>query len=107
MLLSDLLDRPVLCDGTAVGKVIDARFTLTGRASGPLAQPQLLGLVVGRRRGAAFLGYERRTTNRPAVINRFFAWRQRRSFLVDWGDVLRVEGVVELSPDFTRWSAQV
>jgi hypothetical protein len=108
MLLSDLLGTPVWSEGVELGHVIDVRFVLAGPVDGPLARPVLLGLIVGRHRGPVFLGYERRSTNRPALVNRFFAWRQHASFLVDWADVSDVSGeAVILAPDYLRWSAML
>jgi hypothetical protein len=105
MLLSDLLGTPVQSEGVDLGRVIDVRFVLAGQIDGSLARPELVGLIVGRHRGPVFLGYERRSTDRPALINRFFAWRQRESFLADWGDVSDVSGdLVVLAPGFQRWS---
>lgn len=105
MLLGELLSRPVECEGTLQGVVVDARFVLRGPVgSGALTAPELVGLVVGPRDGAAFLGYERRSLRRPALLNRFFARRQRDSFLVDLADVESVGDRVVLRPGFTRWS---
>lgn len=107
MLLSDLLELPVLSGEKAVGRVVDARFVAEQADGEAPGQPELLGLVVGRRRGAVFLGYERRSTDRPAPVNRYFAWRQRDTFLVDWSDVLDISDVVRLAPGFIRWSPQL
>lgn len=107
MLLSDVLSKPVQCAGQKVGVVIDARFVLRGRVEGSLAQAELLGLVVGPRSGAAFLGYERSEVEKPALLNAFFARRQKGSFLVDWDDVESVGDVVELRDGFTRWSSRL
>ncbi len=108
MILGELLSRPVECEGTRCGVVIDARFVLRGPLrGGVLATPELVGLVVGPRDGAAFLGYERREQARPAVLNRFFARRQRGSFLVDVADVESVGETVTLRPGFTRYSVEL
>jgi len=107
MILSDLLSRPVRCGSEQLGVVVDARFVVRGPVDGVLAEAQLVGLIVGPRAGIAFLGYERVEQSRPALLNRFFAWRQRGSFLVDWDDVVAVGDVVELREGFTRWSSRL
>ena len=105
MRLGEVLSLPVTCDGERLGIVVDARFVLRGSvAPGHLAVPELVGLIVGPRRGVAFLGYERVEVTRPAVLNRFFAWRQRGSFLVDVGEIRSIGREVDLAPGFTRWS---
>jgi hypothetical protein len=87
--------------------VIDARFVVRGRVDGVLAEAQLLGLIVGPRTGAAFLGYERDAVNKPALLNALFARRQKGSFLVDWDDVADIGDVVELRDGYTRWSSHL
>ncbi len=107
MLLSDVLGKPATCDGVQVGYVIDARFVLRGKVEGSLAEAELLGLVVGPRKGAAFLGYERVAVDKPALLNTLFARRQKGAFLVTWDEVDSVGDVVELRDDFTRWSSRL
>ena len=107
MILSDLLGLEVRCGDDRLGRVVDARFVLRGKVEGTLARAELVGLLVGPRRGVAFLGYERSTMNRPVLINRLLAWRQRGSFLVDWADVDHLGDHVELVTDFTRWSPRI
>jgi len=108
MRLAEILGLPVTCDGAVLGHVVDARFVLRGPSRpGALATPELVGLIVGPRRGAAFLGYERVELSRPALLNRFLAWRQRGSFLVDVSELTLADGAVELTPGFTRWSTRL
>jgi hypothetical protein len=107
MILSDLLSKRVRCGADNLGYVIDARFVVRGAVSGALADAELIGLVVGPRAGAAFLGYERTGVRKPALVSRFFAWRQRGTFLVDWEDVEDIGEVVQLRRGFTRWSSQL
>ena len=104
MILSDLLGQEVRCGGEHLGKVVDARFVLRGRVEGTLAQAELVGLLVGPRSGVAFLGYERRRMNRPALLKHLLTWRQHGTFLVDWVDVEQIGDDVELNAGFTRWS---
>ncbi|MFL6089677.1 MAG: hypothetical protein ACJ71Z_06005 [Aeromicrobium sp.] len=107
MILSELLELRVLAGDEEVGRVVDARFVVAETDGDAPGRPELLGLVVGRRRGPVFLGYERRSTDRPALVNRYFAWRQRDTFLVDWSDVRDISDVVHLMPGFARWSPQL
>lgn len=106
MILSDLLSKEVRAGGEFLGYVIDARFVLR-EARGELADAELVGLLVGPRTGAAFLGYERSTADKPALINRYFGWRQRGSFLVDWDDVDDIGEHVELRKGFTKWASSM
>jgi hypothetical protein len=107
MILSELLSKRVRCGGDDLGFVIDARFVVRGAVSGALAEAELVGLVVGPHEGAAFLGYERTQVQKPALLSRYFAWRQRGSFLVDWDDVEDVGDTVELRTGFTKWSSRI
>ena len=106
MNLSDLLGSEAYADGERLGYVVDVRFVVRGRTRGVLADAELVGLVIGPRDGAAFLGYERSEQARPALLNRYFAHRQRGSFLVDWDDVEHIgDDRVDLRNGFTRWSS--
>jgi sporulation protein YlmC with PRC-barrel domain len=105
VILSDLFGKDVRCRGEHLGKVVDARFVLRGRVEGTLAQAELVGLLVGPRSGLAFLGYERRRMNRPALLKHLLTWRQQGTFLVDWVDVEHIGDHVELNDGYTRWSA--
>ena len=105
MILSDVLAKEVRAGQEHLGHVVDARFVVRGPTRGVLADAELIGLIVGPRTGVAFLGYERSTVNRPALINRFFEWRQRGSFLVDWEDIEDIGDHVELRAGFTRWAS--
>jgi hypothetical protein len=107
MLLSDVLGKAAVCGDEQVGFVIDARFVIRGKVEGALAEAELLGLVVGPRKGAAFLGYERAAVDKPALLNALFARRQKGAFLVTWDDVADVGDVVELREGFTRWSSRL
>ncbi|HEY0373156.1 MAG TPA: PRC-barrel domain containing protein [Amnibacterium sp.] len=102
MLLTDLLQRPVLdAGGTRLGLVSDVRFA-TEPDSG---EATLFGLLVGRRAHAAFLGYERTSETAPALIARFLRWRERGTFLVLLDDVRSIEpDGVRLRAGYTRYS---
>jgi len=104
MILGDLLGRTVECDGRRIGYVLDARFVLRDGQNPGRAPAELVGLVIGPRRRAAFLGYERIGVDRPRVISRWLAHRHRGSFLVDIDDVVELDDVVEVRSGFDRWS---
>lgn len=105
MILNDLLGTPVHdASGAKLGRVVDARFRLTGRATP--AKAQLVGLIVSPRSASSYLGYERTGESRPVVIDRFLRWRHRGSFLVAWDDVQRVSATaVTLRRGYERLDA--
>lgn len=114
MILGDLLDAAVYEDGRQLGFVVDVRLVLDGPVTGLLAAPRVLGLLVSARTRTSFMGYERTSTNAPALVARYLAHRHRGTFLVRWEDVLAVTGGdpagsadarVDLRPGFPRWSA--
>jgi len=107
MILGELITRPVTCEGERIGVVVDVRFLLPDPQRPGRASPELVGLIVGPRRGAAFLGYERAEVDRPHVLNRWFAHRQRGSFLVDIADIETMGRTVRLRPGFRRWSVRL
>jgi sporulation protein YlmC with PRC-barrel domain len=107
MILSDLLNRPVLdAEGRMLGKVLDARFVIDGAPTQLLAEARLAGLIVSPHTGTTFLGYERTDENSPWLIAAFLRWRHRGSFYVRWEDVemLTERGVV-LVAAYARRSA--
>ncbi|MFC4395648.1 PRC-barrel domain-containing protein [Arthrobacter sedimenti] len=106
MILGDLLGTPVLdADGGRLGRVADVRFVLDGAPHQLMAEPRLLGLVVGPHSAASFMGYERNGLTRPYMIARILRWRHRGSFLVLWEDVAMVGArSVRLRPGFSRYS---
>ena len=106
MILGDLLGTPVFdADGGRLGRVADARFVLDGTPHQLMAEPRLLGLVVGPHSASSFMGYERNGLTRPRTIARILRWRHRGSFLVLWEDIAVIgERSVRLRPGFTRYS---
>lgn len=90
MILSDVLGLPAYdADGTRVGRVVDARFRLEGNGNPSAAR--LVGLVVSPRSASSFLGYERRSFDRPVLLAALLRWMHRGSFLVEWGQVQRID----------------
>ncbi|HEV7624299.1 MAG TPA: PRC-barrel domain containing protein [Amnibacterium sp.] len=102
MLLTELLELPVLdAGGTRLGLVVDARFAVAPDS----LEASLLGLLVGRRAHAAFLGYERKSENAPALIARYLRWHERGTFLVLLQDVRSIEpDGVRLDSTYRRYS---
>jgi len=102
MILSDLLGTEVHeADGTAVGRVIDARFRLEGNTSPSRAR--LVGLIVSRGAFTSYLGYERTVASRPVLLDRLLRALHRGSFLVLWEDIAAIEQHrVVLRADYER-----
>jgi sporulation protein YlmC with PRC-barrel domain len=105
MILSDLLRSEVFdADGNRLGKVADVRFRLEGRTTPPAAR--MIGIIVSPHTNASFLGYERDTLGRPVILDRLLQWIHRGSFLVDWGDIQRLnDTTVRLRAGYERHSA--
>ncbi|MCU1473681.1 PRC-barrel domain-containing protein [Amnibacterium sp.] len=105
MILSELLQLPVLdAVGTRIGVVTDVRFALDHDSG----DAHMLGVLIGRRSRATFLGYERKTETAPALIARFLRWRARGSFLVLLDDVRSIEpDGVRLRTDYRRYSPEL
>ncbi|SEB44600.1 hypothetical protein SAMN04489806_0655 [Paramicrobacterium humi] len=109
MILSDL-ERLEVVDaaGERLGRVVDARFALTGPPGRHIAGAELVGLVVGPRSGASYRGYERLNMNGPRAIAAYITWRHRGTFVVLWKDVKRITPHrVELRDGFTRYSSDL
>jgi hypothetical protein len=107
MILSDLLGSwAVDGSGARLGRVIDARFVLTGHGSPAAAT--MTGLIVSPRSAASFLGYERTAASRPVIIDRLLRLMHRGSFLVPWEDVARIEtGRIVLRPGYRRLPSEL
>lgn len=101
MRLSELIGAAAVDEsGARIGTVVDVRFAVTGTEP-----PTLVGLLVGPRLGASFLGYERREVRSPAPIAQLLRRLERGAFLVLWRDVGRIaDGRVDLRAGYTRFS---
>ena len=101
MILSELLHLPVRDhSGHKVGIVIDARFVLDDKT---VKDARLYGLIVSKRSGASFRGYERTGVESPWPIAQFLEWLHRDSFLVLWDDIEVIsEKAVRLRSGFSR-----
>jgi hypothetical protein len=109
MLLTELLGRPVRdASGALLGGVADVRFVVdgpvSGNGTGSLAEARLHGLIVSPHDSGSFLGYERTGVDRPWLIARLLAWRQRRAVLVLWADVAEVGDELALRRGATLYS---
>jgi len=90
MILSDLLGSVVRTeDGARLGHVVDVRFRRgQGRGAGSLT---LIALIVSPHSRMSFYGYERGRVNGPAVVAKAIEWAHRRSRVIPWECVQRVE----------------
>ncbi|MET0716537.1 MAG: PRC-barrel domain containing protein [Mycetocola sp.] len=92
MLLSDLLGKPVhAVDGSSLGAIVDVRFRRaprTGRHEGAL---ELIALVVSPHSRHSMYGYERGRVNGPLVIAALIRWLHRKSRVIPWDCVSRVD----------------
>ena len=92
MLLSELLDTPVRGrDGEELGHVVDVRFRRGPRRRDHEGDLELIALIVSPRTRMSMYGYERGRVNRPAVVARAIAWIHRRSRVIPWECVQRVD----------------
>jgi hypothetical protein len=95
MRATDLLGTTVYdSDGVAVGAVRDLRLTAGGRVVGESGHPpyRLAALECGPVGLAHRLGYGRRPIGGPWPLPALLRALLRHSVLVDWADVVRVEG---------------
>jgi len=92
MLLSELLDLPVRGrDGEDLGRVVDVRFRRGARRGEYEGELELIALIVSPHSRMSMYGYERGRVNRPAVIATWIAWIHRRSRVIPWECVQRVD----------------
>jgi PRC-barrel domain protein len=81
------------CDGTEVGGVHDVRFTADGPPYAATGKPsyRLSALIVGDKAVGDRLGYVRHEMKGPWPLPWLFSRLSRRSRVVDWDHVTRVE----------------
>ena len=92
MLLSELLDLPVVgTDGTRLGRVVDVRFLRGARRGEREGDLELVALIVSPPSRLSMYGYERGRVNSPAVVARVIEWLHRKSRLIPWECVQRVD----------------
>ena len=84
---ADLLGLPVRGpSGQDLGTVLDVRLVQDGPLLGGFAALRIEGFVVGHRRIAARLGYDRVEDQAPVVIARLVRWWTRGNRYVRWED---------------------
>jgi hypothetical protein len=90
---ASLLGLPVLGPGGEdLGVVVDVRLVQDGPLLGPYAALRIDGFVVGKRRVASRLGYDRRDAHGPWLVWWAVRWLLRGNRYVRWADVEREPG---------------
>jgi hypothetical protein len=99
MRASDLLDAPVRgTSGEDLGCVVDVRLVQDGPLLGAFAAMRVDGLIVGRRRLASRLGYDRHEARRPAAIRVAVRWWTRHNRYLPWSAVTLAEEGLTADP---------
>jgi hypothetical protein len=114
MRAADLLGAEVFApDGTHLGEVLDIRLEQDGPMLGADLALQIRGFVVGRRRLASHLGYDRANVNGPWLVNAVVQWLMKDNRFLAWDDVAvlaprRIESrVPQLEPVPTLVDGQI
>jgi hypothetical protein len=96
MRLSDLLGAEVLdVDGTAIGRVRDARLVQDGPMQGTFgAGLRLVGLIVGPAALGSRLGFRRPDVRAPAIVARPVRILDAKTRYVPWEAVAEIQGRV-------------
>lgn len=91
----ELLGLPVIGpDGEDLGTVLDLRLTQDGPLLGAFAALRVAGFVVGRRRFASRLGYDRFDAQGPWLVARLVHWTTRHTRYLPWDDATVEDGRV-------------
>ncbi len=93
MLLSDLLDTPVIdSTGNKIGHIVDVLLVQDGPIVGGFgAQPRVEGIAIGKQNLAVRLGYHRADVKGPAPLRFVLDRLALRTRYADWADVASVE----------------
>nr|WP_274636278.1 PRC-barrel domain containing protein [Microbacterium bovistercoris] len=92
MLLSELLGSTVQNkDGRHIGYVVDVRFQRQPAGRGHEGALTLIALIVSPHSRMSFYGYERGRVDQPVAIAKPIGWLHRRSRVIPWECVQRVE----------------
>jgi hypothetical protein len=93
---ADLLGADVLGpDGNRLGEVLDVRLVQDGPMLGADCALRMDGLVVGQRRFAAHLGYDRAGVRGPALVAAIARRLMAGNRYLEWRDVAELQpGVV-------------
>ena len=91
MRAADLLGAEVFApDGTHLGEVLDIRLEQDGPMLGADLALRIRGFVVGRRRLASHLGYDRANVNGPWLVNAVVQWLSKDNRFLAWDDVAQL-----------------
>lgn len=91
----ELLDRPVVGpQGQPLGRVLDVRLVQDGPLLGAFAALRVEGLVVGTRKLASRLGYDRYDAQGPWLVARVVAWLTRGTRYLPWESLVLEGGSV-------------
>src|SRR5689334_22833628 len=77
-------------DGRHLGEVLDIRLEQDGPMLGADLALQIRGFVVGRRRLASHLGYDRANVNGPWLVNAVVQWLSKDNRFLAWDDVAQL-----------------
>lgn len=92
---SELIGLPVRgLDGRPLGRVVDVRLVQDGPLRGAFAALRVDGLVVGRHRVAAHLGYDRARVRSPWLIHFLVTRLTRENGLLPWSEARIGDGAV-------------
>lgn len=92
---SDLMGLPVVGPGgQPLGMVLDVRLVQDGPLLGGFAALRIQGFVVGHRRLAARLGYDRFDAQGPWLVAWLVGWVTRDTRYLPWEDAELADAVV-------------
>jgi hypothetical protein len=77
-------------DGTHFGEVLDIRLEQDGPMLGADLALRIRGFVVGRRRLASHLGYDRANVTRPWLVNALVQRLSKDNRFLAWDDVAQL-----------------
>lgn len=96
MRVSELFEMTVTdADGMPLGKVIDVRVIQNGRLLGAKNALQVEGLIVGRHKVAARLGYDRYEQHGPPLVRWLVGRLVRHNRFLPWSDVTLQDGGIK------------
>ena len=85
----DLLGLPVVGpSGQLLGRVLDVRLVQDGPLLGAFAALRVEGFVVGKRRLASRLGYDRVDAQGPWMVSAAVRWLNRQNRYLPWGSAV-------------------
>jgi len=78
---------------------VDVRLVQDGPMLGAFAAMRIAGLVVGRRRFAGRLGYDRQEATGPAALRTAVRWWTRNNRYLPWDVIRSLEGTIVADPE--------